>query len=81
MSDLHFDYEFIFTSGCFDQDIYNQCTIPDTTGTRLQDIENLIIKIQEICKEVPGLHIFSTFFKEDPHMFKITVNNTNWVNK
>ena len=75
MSELQFNYEFIFSSGSFDQSVYNQCTLPDETGTRLQDIKNTIFEIQAIFINVPGLHVFSTFLQESNYRFKITVNH------
>jgi hypothetical protein len=78
MSELNFDYEFKFTSGSFDSNIYNLCTLPDTVGTRLNDVKNIILKIQRIFIELPGLHIFSTFLQNDQYRYKITVNNINW---
>lgn len=75
MSGLIFDYEFIFTSGLFDQNIYNVCTLADTTGTRLNDVKNTILEIKGILKEMPGLHIFSTFLQLNQSRYKITVYN------
>jgi len=75
MSDLIFDYEFIFTSGIFDSTIYNLCILQDTTGTRLDDVKNVILKIKKIFTELPGLHIFSTFLQQNQIRYKITVNN------
>lgn len=75
MNELQFNFEFIFSSGSFDQNVYNQCTLPDETGTRLQDIKNTISEVQAIFINVPGLNVFSTFLQEPNYRFKITVNN------
>jgi hypothetical protein len=78
MSELQFDYEFIFTSGSFDSTVYNLCTLEDTTGTRLNDVKNVVLEIQRIFTELSGLHIFSTFLQQNQYRYKITVNNINW---
>jgi hypothetical protein len=75
MSTLDFDYEFIFTSGTFDSCVYNLCTLKDTTGNRLNDVKNVILDIQRIFTQLPGLHIFSTFLQQNQYRYKITVNN------
>lgn len=75
MSELNFDYEFIFTSGLFNLTVYNLCTLQDTTNTRLNDVKNVIIEIQKIFKDLPGLHIFSTFLQQNQYRYKITLYN------
>jgi len=76
MSTLDFDYEFIFTSGTFDLSVYNLCTLEDTTGTRLNDVTNVVLEIQRIFSQLPGLNIFSTFLVQNQYRYKITLNNT-----
>lgn len=71
----HFDYEFIFPLGVFDQNIYNQCTLPDVNNSRLQGVKDIIIEIKRIFTEIPGLHIFSTFLQQETYRYKITLNN------
>lgn len=75
MSALNFDYEFIFTSGAFDSNVYNLCTLEDTTGNRLNDVKNVILEIQRIFTQLPGLNIFSTFLQQNQYRYKITVKN------
>ena len=75
MSELQFNFEFIFSLGSFDQNVYNQCILVDERGTRLQDIKNIISEIQTIFINVPGLHVFSTFLQEPNYRFKVTVSN------
>ena len=76
MDKLYFDHEFTFNYGIFDENIYNQCVINDITGTRLQDVKNVILEIQKIFIQMPGLNIFSTFLQQDKYRYKITLNNT-----
>ena len=77
MSDI-FDYEFMFTSGLFDSSVYNTCTLSDTTGTRLRDVQAVVLEIHNIFTVLPGLHLFSTFLQQNNIRYKITVNNINW---
>ena len=70
-----FDYEFIFTSGIFDSTVYNLCTLQDSTGTRLNDVKNVVLEIKKILTEIPGLHIFSTFLQQNQFRYKITVDD------
>ena len=77
MSELDFDYEFIFTSGEFDSTVYNLCTLEDNIGTRLNDVKNVILEIQRIFTQLPGLHIFSTFLQQSQYRYKITVKKKN----
>jgi hypothetical protein len=74
MSSLDFDYEFIFTSGSFDQVVYDNCTLLDS-GTRQAVVESTISEIQTIFINVPGVREFSTFVNVDNYRYKITVRN------
>lgn len=73
MSD--FKYEFNFTNGVFEQVIYDKCDIKDNIGGRQIIIENMVLEILTIFKNIPGLHIFSTFVNYDNINYKITLKN------
>lgn len=74
-----FDYEFNFTSGSFEQEVYDNCTIPDTLGGRQDVIEATIINIQAVFdNNVLNLHKFSTFVEYDNYIYKVTVTNPAW---
>jgi len=68
----------MFTSGSFDLSVYNTCTLSDTTGTRLRDVEAVVSEIDSIFTVLPGLHLFSTFLQQNKIRYKITVNNISW---
>jgi hypothetical protein len=76
---LSFDYEFIFTSGSFDQTVYSTCTIPDTLGGRKVVIERTVREVQNIFNNnVLNLHKFSTFVEHGNKNYKVTVTNPVW---
>ena len=77
----YYDYEFDFVNGVFDQYIYDLCTIPDPSGTRLEVIKTTLDNIVKIFVGVPGFHIFSTFVQLDDKYYKITTNNAHWIHK
>ena len=72
---LDYDYEFIFSTGIFDIDIYNQCSLPDVSNTRQTLISDAVDVINRIFINVPGLHQFSTFIDDDSYRYKVTVIN------
>jgi len=74
-----FNYEFIFTSGSFDQRVYNACTVPDTLGGRQAVIESTIAEVQNVFNNnVLNLHKFSTFAEYGNKNYKVTVTNPAW---
>jgi hypothetical protein len=75
MSSLDFDYEFIFTSGNFDQLVYNNCILLDNSNTRQNIVEFTISEIQTIFINLPRIQNFSTFINVDGKKYKITVCN------
>lgn len=75
----NFDYEFDFSSGSFDQAVYDACTIPDTLGGRQAIIEGIVAEIQSLFNNtVLNLHKFSTFVEHDTKTYKVTVTNPAW---
>jgi hypothetical protein len=75
MSNLEFEYEFNFVNGLFEQTIYDNYQIVDTTGTRQTIIENMVDEVLKIFTNVPGLNIFSTFVTVNSVKYKISVKN------
>lgn len=75
MSD--FSYEFNFINGIFEQNIYDKCDINDNIGNRQIMIEDMVIKMLGILRDIPGLHIFSSFVNYDNIIYKITLKNHN----
>lgn len=75
MSDLSFVYEFNFSNGLFEQNIYDNCNIVDTIGDRQTYVENKVSEMLNIFQNVPGLNIFSTFLTHNDTKYKITLNN------
>lgn len=74
-----FDYEFVFSSGVFDQVEYDKCAIPDNVGDRQQVIESTVVQIQNIFNNsVLNLHKFSTFVEHGTKNYKVTVTNPAW---
>ena len=76
MADINtYDYEFDFTSGNFDQNTYDLCTLPDTLGTRVDNIQAKIEQILTLFTTLPNLHKFSTFYNDGTYRYKISVTN------
>lgn len=75
-----FEYEFVFPSGSFSQDVYNACPIPDNVGDRQQVIEDTVSQVQNIFNNMSALnlHKFSTFAQHDNKNYKVTVTNPSW---
>lgn len=75
-----FDYEFVFSTGSFDQVVYDACTIPDIGGGRQQLIQDKVTQIQNIFNNMVSLnlHQFSTFATYEDKNYKVTVANPNW---
>jgi len=74
-----FNYEFIFTSGSFDQRVYNACTVPDTLGGRQAVIESTIAEVQNVFNNnILNLHKFSTFVEYGNKSYKVTVTNPEY---
>lgn len=76
MTDINtYDYEFDFTSGSFDQTVYDECTLPDNLSTRQSEIESKVNQIVSIFSNLPNLNKFSTFYDDGTYRYKITVTN------
>jgi hypothetical protein len=75
-----FDYEFVFSTGVFDQVVYDACTIQDTLGGRQQVIQDTVAQIQNIFNNMSSLnlHQFSTFAAYENKNYKVTVANPSW---
>jgi hypothetical protein len=78
MSNLSFVHEFNFTNGIFEKNIYDEFDVKDTIGDRQSIIENIIIEILTLFKNVPGLNIFSTFLNHNNIRYKITLINLKY---
>jgi hypothetical protein len=73
------NYEFEFPSSNFDQQIYDECFIPDVIGDRQALIETAVGEIKGILENPAlNLHKFSTFVQHDDKNYKVTVTNPNW---
>lgn len=75
MSDIIFDYEFIFI-GSFNLTTYLKCNIKDIIGNRSSIIQNKCIQLQITFNKVLGSRIFSTFAEYDNKIYKITLNKS-----
>lgn len=72
---LAHDYEFVFPSKTFDQTVYDQCTLNDSSNTRLSVLNDTIATISEIFTNLPNLNTFSTFKQIGEFRYKITLSN------
>ena len=74
-----FDYEFIFPSDTFAQDVYNACPIKDTTGGRQEVIEFKVSQIKDMFANT-SLHLykFSTLVTYEGKTYKVTLTNPNF---
>jgi hypothetical protein len=81
--DFDFAYEFTFyeddvTDHVRFDAIYNQCTLPDPSGTRKNSIYNKCLEYLTILTVSNGIHILSSFINVDNTRYKVTVHNTVW---
>ena len=73
------DYEFEFSSGQFDQQVYDECFIPDVIGDRQSLVEGAVESIKGLLgNPALNLHKFSTYIQHDDKNYKITVTNPEW---
>jgi hypothetical protein len=73
---LQFDYEFIFSSGAFEQAVYDACNIPDILGGRQAAIEDTVREVQKIFdNKFLNLNKFSTFIEYGNKNYRVTVSN------
>lgn len=72
------DYEFEFLDH-FDQQIYDECQIPDVIGDRQSLVEGAVDSIKALLgNPALNLHKFSTYLQHDDKNYKITVTNSDW---
>jgi hypothetical protein len=85
MASFTFDYEFIINNNeihnttDFDN-IYNLCTLPDPSNNRKAIIKNKSIELCNMLVKLKNLRTFSSFILIDDYNYKITINNTSFVN-
>lgn len=85
MASLTFDYEFIINNNEIDNttifdNIYDLCTLPDTSGNRKTIIKDKSIELSNMLVKLKNLRTFSSFILIDNYNYKITINNTSFVN-
>lgn len=85
-----FDYEFCFTDNelvnitveddndLFDN-VYNQCTIPDPSGTRRQVIFDKTLYFKKFLTDIGDLHSYSSYVKLDGYSYKICILNHTYI--
>lgn len=82
-TDFDFAYEFYFYENDitdlakFDT-IYNQCALPDPSGTRKSLIYNKCLEYLTILSIKNGIHVLSSFIDVDNIRYKLTVHNVVW---
>ena len=72
---LNADYEFVFPSAVFSEDVYAQCdlTVQDAAG-RHSAIKDKVDECVGLLKNLPYLKHFSTFVTFEGKIYKLTLN-------
>lgn len=68
------EYEFYFSSGNFDQVIYDRYINSNDLKLQIKIIE-IVNNIKNVLININGLHVFSTFLEYNNLKFKITLLN------
>lgn len=75
---MEYVYEFSFTDS-FSQTIYDQCAIAVTDNAgRQAAIQDTCLQIQNVVKNMKGLHIFSSFCDWESQKYKVTIKNSTF---
>ena len=79
--DRPFDYEFVFNDS-FDEYVFNQYPIvaTDNDNTLQSIVSSIAAKLAHVIRVQPGIRCICTYGKHDDQTFRLTINNTNWVN-
>ena len=74
---LDYAHEFNFTIYDNDHDnfdnVYNQCTVPDPSGTRRQVIFDKIIYVKHLLKSNSNLRFFDSSVTLDGYSYKVVI--------